>query len=173
MTSTSTWYLTEEQITFSLFNESLPEEIKSALAAKIGQLDSGKMEIRKPTLPALTSTRHGFRGVWRGVITPPEFSKNKIEKSILACFLWGGGGGEYLFLTILCPLWIYELRLDDTNFLFLFIVWCPTLFVLCIWFTVQWGCAIYVIPNYSPVQCPWCQFMFECFSLMQGGGIGY
>ena len=51
-----TWYLTEELIPFSLFNESLPEEIRSALAAKIGQLNSGKMEIRKPTLPALTST---------------------------------------------------------------------------------------------------------------------
>ena len=48
--------MTEELIPFSLFNESLPEEIRSALAAKIGQLNSGKMEIRKPTLPALTST---------------------------------------------------------------------------------------------------------------------
>ena len=48
--------MTEELIPFSLFNESLPEEIRSALAAKISQLNSGKMEIRKPTLPALTST---------------------------------------------------------------------------------------------------------------------
>ena len=51
-----TWYLTEELIPFSLFNESLPEEIRSALAANLGQLNSGKMEIRKPILPALTST---------------------------------------------------------------------------------------------------------------------
>ena len=38
VTKRHTWYLKEELIPFSLFNESLPEEIRSALAAKIGQL---------------------------------------------------------------------------------------------------------------------------------------
>ena len=49
-------------------------------------------------------SRHGSRGVGRGVITPPEFSKNKIEKSILEHVFSEGGGVKYLFLTILCPL---------------------------------------------------------------------
>ena len=48
-----TWYLTEELIPLSLFDEHLPIETRSLLATKIGQLTSGEMEICKPTLPTL------------------------------------------------------------------------------------------------------------------------
>ncbi len=47
-----TWYLTEELIPLSLFDEHLPIETRNLLATKIGQLTSGEMEICKPTLPA-------------------------------------------------------------------------------------------------------------------------
>ena len=46
-----TWYLTEELIPLSLFNENLPLESRTVLASKIGQLTLGPVEIRKPSLP--------------------------------------------------------------------------------------------------------------------------
>ena len=49
-----TWYLTEELIPLSLFDEHLPLATRNLLATKIGQLTSGEKEICKPTLPALT-----------------------------------------------------------------------------------------------------------------------
>ena len=49
------WYLTEESIVFSLFNEDLPMETRNMLASRIGELDSGDLEIRKPTLPSFSA----------------------------------------------------------------------------------------------------------------------
>ena len=48
-----TWYLTEDLIPLSLFNENLPLEDRTVLASKIGQLTLGPMEIRKPSLPSI------------------------------------------------------------------------------------------------------------------------
>ena len=49
-----TWYLTEELITLSLFNEDTPIEARSLVAREIhGQAASGKLEIQKPTLPLI------------------------------------------------------------------------------------------------------------------------
>ena len=48
-----TWYLTEELIPLSLFNENLPLESRTVLASKIGQLTLGPVEIRKPSLPSI------------------------------------------------------------------------------------------------------------------------
>ena len=50
-----TWYLTEELIAISLFDESLPDETRNLLASKIGALTPGDIEVRKPSLPTLTS----------------------------------------------------------------------------------------------------------------------
>ena len=55
-TSTSlnrhTWYLTEDLISFSLFNDDIPVEERTLLAAKIRrEAAPGDLEIRKPTLP--------------------------------------------------------------------------------------------------------------------------
>ena len=49
-----TWYLTEELIPFSLFDDDLPLDTRSELATKITQHSSGWMEIRKPTLPSIS-----------------------------------------------------------------------------------------------------------------------
>jgi hypothetical protein len=50
-----TWYLTEELISLSLFNEDIPTEARSLLAKKIHrQAASGELEIQKPTLPLIT-----------------------------------------------------------------------------------------------------------------------
>ena len=50
------WYLTEEMIFCSLFNEDLPMELRNTLASMIGGLeDPVGLEIRKPTLPLLTA----------------------------------------------------------------------------------------------------------------------
>jgi len=49
-----TWYLTEELITFSLFNEELSLETRTLLATKIYEQSApGELEIQKPTLPAV------------------------------------------------------------------------------------------------------------------------
>ena len=48
-----TWYLTEELIPLSLFNENLPLEDRTVLASNIGQLTLGPMENRKPSLPSI------------------------------------------------------------------------------------------------------------------------
>ena len=58
-TSTSlnrhTWYLTEDLISFSLFNDDIPVEERTLLAAKISrEAAPGDLEIRKPTLPTIT-----------------------------------------------------------------------------------------------------------------------
>ena len=50
-----TWYLTEYFIPLSLFNEDISLETRTLLAAQIYQKSSsGDIEIRKPTLPAVT-----------------------------------------------------------------------------------------------------------------------
>ena len=48
-------YLTEESIVFSLFNEDLPMETRNILASRIGELDSGDLGIRKPTLQSFSA----------------------------------------------------------------------------------------------------------------------
>ena len=48
-----TWYLTEELIHLSLFNEDLSLSERTILATKIGQITYGETEIRKPTLPVI------------------------------------------------------------------------------------------------------------------------
>ena len=49
-----TWYLTEELIPFSLFDENSPIAERSLLAAKIhSQATAGDLDIRKPTLPQI------------------------------------------------------------------------------------------------------------------------
>ena len=58
-TSTSlnrhTWYLTEDLISFSLFNDDIPVEERTLLAAKISREAAPEdLEIRKPTLPTIT-----------------------------------------------------------------------------------------------------------------------
>ena len=50
-----TWYLTEELIPLSLFDENLPVEERKLLAEKIGEQTSGGKEMCKPTLPTLNS----------------------------------------------------------------------------------------------------------------------
>jgi hypothetical protein len=49
-----TWYLTEELIPLSLFDDNLPLDTRSELASKIAQQSSGWIEIRKPTLPSIS-----------------------------------------------------------------------------------------------------------------------
>ena len=49
-----TWYLTEELIPLSLFDEELPLQQRTLLAARISQQIPGAVEIRKPTLPVIT-----------------------------------------------------------------------------------------------------------------------
>ena len=52
-----TWYLTEELIPFSLFNDVVPLETRSLLAKKIHEQSArGELEIRKPTLPLINGT---------------------------------------------------------------------------------------------------------------------
>ena len=52
-----TWYLTENLISLSLFNEDLSLETSTLLATAIHQKSSaGELEIRKPTLPAVGVT---------------------------------------------------------------------------------------------------------------------
>ena len=58
-TSTSlnrhTWYLTEDLVSFSLFNDDIPVEERTLLAAKIRrEAAPGDLEIWKPTLPTIT-----------------------------------------------------------------------------------------------------------------------
>ena len=48
-----TWYLTEELIPLTLFNEDLSLSERTLLATKIGQITYGETEIRKPTLPVI------------------------------------------------------------------------------------------------------------------------
>ena len=50
-----TWYLTEELISVSLFDETLPEDTRNLLAAQIGALSPGEVEVCKPSLPTLTT----------------------------------------------------------------------------------------------------------------------
>ena len=55
--SRHTWYLTEDLISFSLFNEDIPTETRSLLAKKIHEhAASRELEIQKPTLPLITQT---------------------------------------------------------------------------------------------------------------------
>ena len=49
-----TWYLTEELIPLSLFDEELPLQQRTLLAARISQQIPRAVEIRKPTLPVIT-----------------------------------------------------------------------------------------------------------------------
>ena len=53
-----TWYLTEDLIALTLFDDSLPEETRDTLAQSIGQLPPVDIEIRKPTLPDINSLSH-------------------------------------------------------------------------------------------------------------------
>ena len=50
-----TWYLTEELVTFSLFNENISLEERTLLARKIHnqQIPADEVEIRKPSLPVI------------------------------------------------------------------------------------------------------------------------
>ena len=48
-----TWYLTEELIPLSLFNEDLPLSERTLLATKIGQISYAETKIRNPTLPVI------------------------------------------------------------------------------------------------------------------------
>ena len=49
-----TWYLTEELVVFSLFDETLPLATRNKLATKISKaITSEELEIRKPTLPTI------------------------------------------------------------------------------------------------------------------------
>ena len=52
-----TWYLAKENIAISLFNTNIPLERRSEIAQKIYllQIPSEAVEIRKPTLPSITS----------------------------------------------------------------------------------------------------------------------
>ena len=50
-----TWYLTEENIPFALFDTSLPSSLRDDLAAAISILPPGTIPPRKPTLPELTA----------------------------------------------------------------------------------------------------------------------
>ena len=52
-----TWYLTEENISLSLLNKNISLEIRTELAKKIflQHMPSEAVEIRKPTLPSITS----------------------------------------------------------------------------------------------------------------------
>lgn len=50
-----TWYLSEDLISLSLFDEILPADTHNILAEKIGALTLGEIEIRKPHLPSLTA----------------------------------------------------------------------------------------------------------------------
>ena len=49
-----TWYLSEELVPLSLFDESLPLETRTSLARQIGELTQGAVEICKPTLPTIS-----------------------------------------------------------------------------------------------------------------------
>ena len=49
-----TWYLTEELVPLSLFDEDLTLDQRSLLAASIGQQTHGVVEIKKPNLPVIT-----------------------------------------------------------------------------------------------------------------------
>ena len=49
-----TWYLTEELVPLSLFDEVLTLDQRALLAASIGQQTPGVIEIRKPNLPVIT-----------------------------------------------------------------------------------------------------------------------
>ena len=61
-----TWYLTEENISFSLFNENLPISVREKLAASIVKTTKkeGRLEVRKPELPEVkdSSTLADFAG---------------------------------------------------------------------------------------------------------------
>ena len=61
-----TWYLTEENISFSLFNENLPISVREKLAAAIVKTTKkeGRLEVRKPELPDVkdSSTLADFAG---------------------------------------------------------------------------------------------------------------
>ena len=50
-----TWYLTEENISLSLLNKNISLEIRTELAKKIFLQHMPSVEIRKPTLPSITS----------------------------------------------------------------------------------------------------------------------
>ena len=50
-----TWYLTEELIALTIFDEGLPKETRDLIAAKIGNLDVEEFEIKKPSLPTITA----------------------------------------------------------------------------------------------------------------------
>ena len=59
-----TWYLTEELISVSLFDETLPEDTRNLLAAQIGALRPGEVEVRKPSLPTLTTKSQLKDFIW-------------------------------------------------------------------------------------------------------------
>ena len=50
-----TWYLTEELIALTIFDEGLTKETRDLIAAKLGNLDVEKFEIKKPSLPTITA----------------------------------------------------------------------------------------------------------------------
>ena len=50
-----TWYLTEELIALTIFDEGLPKETRDLIAAKIGNLDVEEFEVKKPSLPTITA----------------------------------------------------------------------------------------------------------------------
>ena len=50
-----TWYLTEELIALTIFDEGLSKETRDLIAAKIGNLDVEEFEIKKPSLPTITA----------------------------------------------------------------------------------------------------------------------
>ena len=50
-----TWYLKEELIALTIFDEGLPKETRDLIAAKIVNLDVEEFEIKKPSLPTITA----------------------------------------------------------------------------------------------------------------------
>ena len=50
-----TWYLTEENITLALFSTEIQEDCRNQLAIRIGKQPFAEVEIRKPTLPVITT----------------------------------------------------------------------------------------------------------------------
>ena len=50
-----TWYLAEDLIAFAIFDDNLPRDTRDILASRIGNLPVEDLEIRKPTLPPITT----------------------------------------------------------------------------------------------------------------------
>ncbi len=49
-----TWYLSEELVALSLFDESLPSDLRNSLAKKISSLPAADQPIQKPCRPVIT-----------------------------------------------------------------------------------------------------------------------